>query len=267
MKPTKVTRRTILTTGLLLSVWASGLGASHAIDDASLLAPKGKLRVALIVSNLALVNRDPNGEFSGVAIDLAKALADSLGAVTQLVPYDNPTRYNLSLGKDEWDVAFTPRDLSRTTQLAFSNAFMEADNSYVARASLSLAMAQDVDRAGIKVAVAQGSPLDGFLTRTLKNAEIVRVPAGLTGAAEALSFGRADAYADNTTQAYRIAAEVPGATVLLGRFNTAQMTIAIPKSNVAALPILNDFLAGAKRDGVIGDAIKAAGLRGVRVTH
>jgi polar amino acid transport system substrate-binding protein len=173
----------------------------------------------------------------------------------------------LSLGKNEWDVAFAPRDLSRTSQLAFSNPFMEADNGYVARPGLSWAMAQDVDRAGIKVAVAQGSPLDGFLTRTLKNAEIVRVPAGLVEAREALSFGHADVYADNTSEAYRIAAEVPGATVLLGRFSAVQMTIAIPKSKLAALPMLNDFLAGAKRDGVIGDAIKRAGLRGVRPAH
>jgi polar amino acid transport system substrate-binding protein len=93
------------------------------------------------------------------------------------------------------------------------------------------------------------------------------VPAGLVAAGEALSFGRADVYADNTSEAYRIAAEVPGATVLLGRFNAAQMTIAIPKSKLAALPMLNDFLAGAKRDGVIGDAIKRAGLRGVRPAH
>jgi polar amino acid transport system substrate-binding protein len=263
MRQIKITWRVFLVTFSLIA----GLGTGLAADDASLLAPKGKLRVALVASNPALVSRDSSGELSGVAVDLAKALADNLGAVSQLIPYDNPTRFNLSLGKDEWDIAFTPRDLSRTSQLAFSNAFMEADNGYVARAGLSASMAQDVDRAGIKVAVAQGSPLDGFLTRTLKNAEIVRVPPGLAEARQALSFGRADVYADGISQAYRIAAEVPGATVLLGRFNAAQITIAIPKSSIAALSMLNDFLARAKRDGVIGDAIKAAGLPGVRVAH
>ena len=183
------------------------------------------------------------------------------------MPYENPTRYNLSLGKDEWDVAIGPRDLSRTGQLAFSDVFMEADNGYVAKAGLSLRAAQDVDRAGVKVAVAQGSALDGFLTRTLKNAEIVRVLAGVPAAREALSFGRADVYAENASLAYRIAAEVPGATVLVGRFNAAQMSIAIPKANAAALGILNSFLADAKRDGLIVEAIKRAGLRGVRSIH
>ena len=52
--------------------------------------------------------------------------------------------------------------------------------------------------------------------------------------------------------------------VLVGRFNTLQMTIAIPKDHISALPMLNDFVAGIKRDGTIADAIKRAGLSGAR---
>src|SRR5262245_31836342 len=59
-------------------------------------------------------------------------------------------------------------------------------------------------------------------TRTMKNAEIVRVPGGFRPAREVLSAGRADVYGENVHVAYRIAAEVPGATVLEGRFNLVQ---------------------------------------------
>jgi polar amino acid transport system substrate-binding protein len=267
MMQSQVNRRAIITAVVLLAMWTAGLCPGRAADDAAGLAPKGELRVALVTSNAALVTRDADGQFRGVAIDLANALAAKLGVPSRVVPYENQTRFNLSLGKDEWDIAVGPRDLSRTGQLAFSNVFMEADNGYVAKLGVSLRTAQEVDRAGVKVAVAQGSALDGFLTRTLKNAEIIRVPPGLAAARESLSFGRADVFADNVPQAYRIAAEVAGATVLLGRFNVAQITIAIPKSSIAALPMLNDFLADAKRDGLIGDAIKHAALRGVRATR
>jgi polar amino acid transport system substrate-binding protein len=253
--------RAILTGVLVLLAGTSSLRAQ---DAAALLTPKGELRVGLSLSNPALVSRTPEGQFQGVGTDLVSALAEKLGVKASIVPYDNQTRYNLSLGKDEWDIALTPRDLSRAGHLAFSNAFMESDNGYVVKSKVSFTTAQDVDRAGIKVAVAQGSTSDGYLTRTLKNAEIVRVPPGLAAAREALSFGRADAYADNTSQLYRIAAEVPGATVVLGRFNVVQMVIAIPKSSIAALPMLNDFLGEAKRDGLLDDAIKRAALRGVR---
>jgi polar amino acid transport system substrate-binding protein len=142
---------------------------------------------------------------------------------------------------------------------------MEIDSGYVARPGSGLQSAQDVDRAGIRVAVAQGSPADGFLTRTLKHAEIIRLFAGSTievAARDALSFGRADVYAEATHLAYRIAAQVPGATVLLGRFSVTQMSIAVPKSNAAALPAVNDFVQEAKRSGPIAEAIKRAGLAG-----
>jgi polar amino acid transport system substrate-binding protein len=265
MKRTMVNLRSLLTGVFIMAALIAGPESPHAASDAAALTPKGELRVGLSLSNPALVSRDPQGQFQGVGIELANALAEKLGVKASFVPYDNQTRYNLSIGKDEWDIALGPRDLSRTDQLAFSTPFMEADNGYVARAGMSLTTAQDVDRAGIKVAVAQGSAADGYLTRTLKNAEIVRVLPGPAAAREALSFGRADVYAESTSQAYRIAAEVPGATVLIGRFNVVQFSIAIPKNNLAALPILNQFVLDAKKpDGAIGKAIKGSGLSGIR---
>ena len=141
---------------------------------------------------------------------------------------------------------------------------MEVDNGYVARPGLSLKTADEVDRAGIKIAVAEGSAPDGFLTRTIKNAEIVRIPGGLAPAREVLSAGRADVYGENVHLASRIAAELPGAVVLDGRFNLVQMSIAVPKDNAAALPMLNEFVREAKRDGLVTRLIAVAGLRGVR---
>jgi len=240
----------------------AGLSWASAADDT--LATKGELRIGLVTANAAVVSRDPEGQYRGVAIDVGHALAAKLGAASRVVPYENQTRFNLSIGKDEWDVAIGPRDLSRTGQLAFSNVFMEADNVYVAKAGVSPRAAQDVDRPGVKVAIAQGSALDGFLTRSLKSAEIVRIPSGLAAAREALSFGRADVYADTSAVAYRVAGEVPGATVLVGRLNTVQMTISVPKGKAATLPVVNDFLGEARKSGLVASAIKSAGLRGVR---
>jgi polar amino acid transport system substrate-binding protein len=253
--------------GTTLALWASLLAAdpSHAQSNGDQTRPfKGELRAALIVSDNGLVTRNPQGELSGILVEIANAMATSFGVPLHLVPYNNIVRYNLSIGKDEWDVALAPRDLSRIERLAFSETFLEVDNSYVARPGSSLNSVDDVDRTGIRVAVAEHSPADGFLTRTLRKATIVRLPRGIDEAREALTFGRADVYADNAQLAYRIADELPGATVLVGRFSSVQMSFAVPKSNAAALSSLNDFIRKAKHDGIIADLIKRAGLRGVR---
>ena len=257
-----------LSAALMLVAILSATGQAIAQSNRTqLLTPKGELRAAVIISNSVLVTRNPQGELGGILVDIASALATSLSVPLHTVPYDNIVRYNQSIGKDEWDIALTPRDLSRVDRLAFSQTFLEVDNSYVARPGSSLNSVDDVDHAGVKVAVAEHSPADGFLTRTLKKATIVRLPRGIDEAREALTFGRADVYADNAQLASRIAAELPGAVVLVGRFSSIQMSFAVPKSNAAALSILNDFILKAKKDGTIADVIKRAGLRGVRPGH
>jgi len=244
---------------------ATWIEQAHAQNDAAArLAPKGELRAALIASNPVLVTRAADGQLGGVSVELARGLAAKLGVPVRLIAYENPARYNESLSKDEWDVGLAARDPSRAEYLAFSDVFMEVDNGFVARPGLALKAANEVDRRGTKVAVAQGSAPDGFLTRTLKEAEIVRVPGGPASAREGLATGHADVYGENVHLAHRIAADLPGATVLEGRFNVVQMSIAVPKHNAAALSIVNEFVGEAKREDLIAQAVARAGLRGVR---
>jgi polar amino acid transport system substrate-binding protein len=257
--------RKLLGAAMTLTFCMLYVGQTHAQTGvASQLAPTGELRAALIASNPVLVLRGADGQLGGVSVDLARALAAKLNVPVRLIAYENPARYNESLDKNEWDVGLGARDPSRAERLAFSDVFMEVDNGYVGRPGLALKTAEEVDRPGIKIAVAQGSAPDGFLTRTIKHAEIVRVPGGMVPAREALAAARADVYGENVHLAYRIAADLPGATVLDGRFNVVQMSIAVPKSNAAALPTVNDFVRDAKRDGSIAQFITSAGLRGVR---
>ena len=169
----------------------AGLGGAAAMpliacaqsDVATRLAPAGELRAALIASNPVLVTRGGDGQLGGVSVEMARAFAVKLGVPVRLMPYENPARYNESLGKDAWDIGLAARDPSRGEYPAFSDVFMEVDNGYVARAGLSIKAADEVDRKDMKIAVAQGSAPVGFVTRTIKNAEIVRVPGGLGPAA------------------------------------------------------------------------------------
>jgi len=259
----KHTRRAAMAALVTVVLSVGGFGWTQA-ESASRVTAGNELRAAVISSNPVLVTRSPDGQLGGVSIELARALAVKLGVPLRVIPYENPARYNESLGKGEWDIGLAARDPGRAEHLAFSDVFMEVDNGYVARPGSSLHSAEEVDQPGIRVAVAQGSAPDGFLSRTLKNAEIVRVPGGLGPARDALASGRADVYGENVHLAYRIAAELPGATVLDGRFNVVQMSVAVPKDNAAALPIVNKFVSEAKRSGTIANAIARSDLRGVR---
>jgi len=234
-------------------------------ESASKLTPTGKLRVALIASNPVLVTRRPDGTLGGVSVAVAQALAAHLVVPVELKPYDNPTQYNESLATDDWDIGLAARDPSRAEHLAFSITFMEVDNGYVARAGATPTSADDVDRAGVKIAVAKGSAPHNVLLRLIKTAEIVPVPGGFEPAREALATGMADVYGENLHLAHRIADALPGARVLPGHFNVVQMAAGVRKRASAALPTVDAFVNKMRSDGTVQKAIDEAGLRGVRV--
>lgn len=232
---------------------------------AATLCPTGTLRAALIVSNPVLITRAADGALGGVSVEIARALATQLGVPLDLKPYDNPARYNQSLASDDWDVGIAARDPARKDHLVFSSPFMEVDNGYVARAGVKFASADDVDHTGIRIAVAQGSAPHTVLTRLIKNAEIVPVPGGFEAARQALATGQADLYAENLHLAHRIAAALPGAKVLRGRFNVVAMAIGVRKRAAAALPAIDAFVAQIRANGTVAKAIADNHLQGVRV--
>lgn len=247
------------------TAWMHDRARGQATPAAATLSPTGKLRAALIVSNPVLVTRRPDGTLGGVSVAVAGALAAHLGVAVELKPYENPARYNESLATEDWDIGLAARDPSRAEHLAFSATFMEVDNGYVARQGAAATNAEEVDRAGIKIAVAQGSAPHTVLRRLIKNAEIVPVPGGFEPAREALATGKADVYGENLHLAHRIADALPGAHVLPGRFNVVQMVIGVRQRAAAALPAVDEFVNRIRADGTVQKAIAEAGLRGVRV--
>ena len=201
----------------------------------------------------------------GVSVAVARALASHLGVPIELKPYDNPARYNESLTNDDWDVGLAARDPARAEHLVFSATFMEVDNGYVARSGAAPTSASEVDRAGVKIAVAQGSAPHNVLQRLIRNAEIIAVPGGFEPAREALASGKADVYGENLHLAHRIADALPGSRVLPGRFNVVEMAIGVRKRAASALPAIDELVNLIRSDDTIKKAISAAGLRGVRV--
>ena len=254
-----------------LTILAVGAGwlrtQAQAQSDAisSTLCPTGRLRAALIASNPVLVTRRPDGTLGGVSVAVARAFAEHLGVPLELKPYENPSRYNESLAADDWDIGLAARDPARAEHLSFSATFMEVDNGYVARPGAAPTNADEVDRSGVKIAVAQGSAPHTVLQRLIKQAEIVPVPGGFEPAREALATGRADVYGENLHLANRIADALPGARVLPGRFNVVQMAIGVRKRAASVLPVVDEFVTAIRSDGTVRRAIAEAGVRGVRV--
>jgi polar amino acid transport system substrate-binding protein len=259
---TSATRRWLLVV-VALGVLASGASAQSVPPAArSELAPTGKLRAGLILSNQVLVTKDPQtGEVRGVTVALGKALAQRLGVPFEPVGYPDPAALVQSFGRNEWDIAFLAFDPTRAREVDFSPAYMVVDNTYLVPTGSRVQTVEMADRSGVKIAVPERSAPDLFLSRTLKAAEIIRVPGGAEAAIEVLRSGRADAYAENAHMLSLYSDRLPGSRVLDGRYTLIQHAVATPDGKVAAADYIKQFVEESKRDGTIRDAITQAGLR------
>jgi hypothetical protein len=224
------------------------------------IAPSGKLRGAVIGIRV----------LGGVGEPIGKFIADKLGIPFEPIVYPNPQSYEQSFGKGEWDIAIGPSVLAPADKADVTADVWLIDLLYLAAAELEFPGVDRVDRSGVKVGTIQNSPSDRFLTRTLKSAELVRLPLSPTFAADAVDLlrsGKAHVFGADSGLIDTIAKGYPEGKIIPGAFNTVRAAVALPKGRSAAAQAkLSEIVTEAKRSGVVGKAIEQAGLgAGVRV--
>lgn len=248
---------------LAMSIPGGALGQPATSSE---IAPQGKLRVALIGGNPVLVTKKPDGSIGGVSVDLGKFIAEKLGIPFLPVVYADPEAYTRTFGKGEWDIAIGPRRASEAGIVDYTPDFMLVDNIFVAAPGRDFADASQVDRPGVKVAVIRDGAPDKFLTRTLKSAQLVRIPSGRKAAIETLRSGRADVFGSNAQIVHEVAEGLPDSKIVPGQFNTVPMAVASPKGRSSgAQARLVEIVKEAKGSGLVREAIEQAGSQGVRV--
>ena len=193
-----------------------------------------------------------------------EALAQRLGVPFEPVGYADPAALVKSFGSNEWEIAFLAFDPARAKDVDFSPPYMEVDNTYLVTANSKVASAETADRPGVTIAVPERSAPDLFLSRNLELAQVFG-PGGAEAAIQALTSGKADAYAENAHMLSLYADRLTGARVLEGRYTVIQHAIATPKGKTAAAEYIKTFVEEAKVNGTVAEAIRAAGLRRTRI--
>ena len=238
------------------------VGAGTAVAQ---VAPTGHLRVAVNVGNPVLAVKDPaTGEVRGVTVDLGRALGIKLGVPVALVEYPNVARIVDGAKTGAWDIAFLAIDPARAGDMEFTPIYMEVENTYLVRTGSSIRTTADADRPTLRIAVPSRSAPDSFLSKTLKQASLLRGETEVA-AFELLRSGEADAFAANRNSFASFTAGLDGYRALDDYFLTVPMAIAVPRGRADALATVSAFLEDAKTSGDVQRAIKRAKLRGVRV--
>ena len=226
------------------------------------LAPTGKMRVGINYGNPVLTTRDPaSGELRGVAIDLARELGRRADLPVELVGYDAAGKMVEGLKAGAWDIAFLAVDPGRENAISFTPPYIEIEGSYLVPSGSPLRAIADVDRKGVRIALAAGAAYELFLSRNIKHAQLVRVP-DPKAAFELLVAGKVEALAGVRQTLVTNAGKLPGSRVLDGRWGLERLAMAFPKGRGAGMEYVNAFVADIKASGLVARAAEKVGLRG-----
>lgn len=227
------------------------------------LAPSGTLRAGINLSNFLLVTgRAPNGDPQGVAPDMAGEIAARLGVPLKLLPYQNPGKVADAVA--EWDIGLIGAEPARAKEIAFSAAYLEIEATYLVPVGSKIQSVNEVDRKGVRIAVYGRSAYGLYLSRSIKNAELVNAE-GLDASWDLFVKEKLDALAGLRPRLVTDVEKLPGARLLEGRFTAVQQAVGTPKARSASAAFLAQFVEEAKATGLVARLIERHGVRGVNV--
>ncbi len=229
------------------------------------LAPTGKLRAAINVGNPILATRNAEGgEPLGVSVDLARELARRLAVPLELVVYNAAGKVVEAAKNLEWDIGFVAIDPERAADIFFTAGYVVIEGSYLVRQDSPISSNAEVDRPGVRVVVGKGSVYDLFLTRAIKQAELVRAPTSPEVTNMMLAQG--DEVAAGITQQLQADAQrIPGLRLLDGRFMVINQAMAMPLGRPVGARYLARFVEEMKATGFVQASLARHGIKNASV--
>jgi polar amino acid transport system substrate-binding protein len=236
---------------------------AEAADLKGEIAPTGKLRVAIGISAAGGAfwsKKSETGGYSGVPVDLGKAMAAELGVPVEYVAYANSGKITDAASTGAWDVTFLPQDPDREKKMSFGPIYEVADATYIIKAGSPIKDFATLDQVGVKVAAVNDTTTMRGAQAHLKNAKI----AGYQTYDEIFNLlenGEIDAFALSRDQLNEMAKKIPGTKVLEETFKKTVTAVAVPLNHPQSLAFATKFVKEAIASGVMRKAYDDNGLK------
>ena len=223
------------------------------------LAPTGVLRAGINMGNFLLVTgASPSGDPEGVSPSMARAIADRLGVAVEYVPFATPGELADAAGGEVWDIGLIGAEPARARTIDFSAAYVEIEATYLVPAGSPIQSIDEVDSAGVRIAVSARSAYELWLSDNIKHAELI-LAQGLDGSFDRFVDDKLDALAGLRPRLITDVEKLPGARILDGQFSAVQQAVGTSKGNDAGAAFLRDFVEEAKASGFVAELTFSGG--------
>ena len=219
------------------------------------LAPQGVLRAAINLGNPVLA-QGTAAVPEGVTVDIAREVAARLGARAEFLCFGAASDSFEAAASGQAAIAFLAIEPARAARIAFTAPYVLIEGVYAVPAGSPLRSAAEVDRAGVRIGVKQGSAYDLFLTRTLKHATVVRGAEGT----EVFLTGNLEAAAGIREPVTEFVAAHPGCRLIEGRFMEISQAVGTAATRPQeSIQFLHDVVEELKASGFVADGLRRSG--------
>jgi polar amino acid transport system substrate-binding protein len=222
------------------------------------------LRVAINLGNSVLVQKDDAGGapggIMGITPELAQELGKRLGVPVAFVLFEAAGKAFEAAKADQVDIVFLANEPVRAAEIDFTAPYVIIYGNYMVPVESGLRTLADVDKPGIRIAVGPNSAYDLFLTRTLKNATIVRAEKG--GGRDMIDLflrDKLEVAAGVRQPLVAYAKDHPEVRLIDEPFMEIKQSMGTKKGRTAGAAYLRAFIEEMKASGFVADALKRSG--------
>lgn len=220
-------------------------------DIRSVLAPTGKLRAGINMSNFLLVSTtDSDGKPDGLSPSLARALGKALNVEVELVLFESPGLLADAVDDNQWDIANIAFEPERGALISFSQPYILIDANFQIRAGSNLRENHQMNSPDVTIILYDRSAYDLWLKENYTNATYLRV-GSIQESHDRFYAGEGDVLA--SLKPKLISDNAEGYQIIKTPFTAIKQSVGIPKSRQQALPFVNSFV----EDMLVSGEIKA----------
>ena len=224
------------------------------------LAPHGKLRAAINMSNFLLVSgRAETGQPDGLSPDVAHQLARRLGVPCELVPFEGPGLIADAAGNDIWDIGNIAEEPERAELIDFSQPYIQIDANFMTRADSVLLRNIDVNQPGVEIVLYNRSAYDLWLKDNFIEPTYLRVES-ISDSVTAFEEGQGDVLACLKPKLMLMRETQPSFQIIDPPFTAIRQAIGINKGRPEALAFVNETVADLLANGFVADSLKRHGI-------
>ena len=220
------------------------------------LAPTGILRVGINMSNFLLVSGvNSSGLPKGVSPDLGGRIAKELNIPHKLVQYKRPGELADAVNKNQWDIGNIAFEPKRAETIDFTNSYVNIDANFLVRKIDNFKSNEDVSKAKVKIAVAERSAYDLWLSENFKDIELIRA-SSIQNSHILFNEGKANVLAGLKPKLIEELSKNDQLELIEDPFTFIKQSVGIKKGHPQVIEFLNNFISKLINDGFIEQLLK-----------